>query len=81
MIHYKHFIDTDFYHVIKMSSTLQQKINELERRLKLENKSRDHDQAKNMVTGKDFTFSRPPKPETVHQSPARRPRPGRAFAL
>ncbi|CAG2201309.1 dual specificity mitogen-activated protein kinase kinase 7-like [Mytilus galloprovincialis] len=59
-----------------MSSTLQQKINELERRLKLENKSRDHDRTKPMVMGNDFPISRPPKAESGHPSPARRPRPG-----
>lgn len=64
-----------------MSSTLQQKINELERRLKLENKSRDHDRTKPMVMGNDFPISRPPKAESGHPSPARRPRPGRTFSV
>lgn len=55
------------------SSSLNQRINDLERRLKVENKSRDNDRQRHLVPNNDMVFPRPFKPEPGHTSP-RKPR-------
>lgn len=55
------------------SSSLNQRINDLERRLKVENKSRDNDRQRHLVPNNDLVFPRPFKPEPGHTSP-RKPR-------
>lgn len=54
------------------SSSLNQRINDLERRLKVENKSRDNDRQRHLVPNNDLVFPRPFKLDG-HASP-RKPR-------
>ncbi|XP_061184017.1 dual specificity mitogen-activated protein kinase kinase 7-like [Saccostrea echinata] len=54
-------------------SSLNQRINDLERRLKVENKSRDNDRQRHLAPNNELVFPRPFKLDSGHASP-RKPR-------
>ncbi|KAJ8307864.1 hypothetical protein KUTeg_014587 [Tegillarca granosa] len=56
------------------TSSLHQKINDLEKRLMLENNARDHDRNRHLVAGNELLYPRQGKAESGHSSP-RKPRP------